>query len=112
MALDAVETKPQMSMQTTSAPLAANSTAIARPIPRAAPVTTAVLPVSIEPRPGRMGPALCSGEGSGMGWPFNSRGSVSERPSGVAAARGARCGRSDGGAQHRAAHEEIAACGI
>jgi hypothetical protein len=43
MAFDAGETGPAMSIATTSAPLAAISTAIARPIPRAAPVTTATL---------------------------------------------------------------------
>ena len=60
----------QMSSATTSAPLAANSTAMARPMPRAAPVTTATLPVSCDPRPGRIGPALLSAGGSGIGWPL------------------------------------------
>ena len=59
-AFEAGETGPAISMATTSAPLAANSTAMARPMPRAAPVTTATLPASIEPRPGRIGPALRS----------------------------------------------------
>jgi hypothetical protein len=37
-------TGPAMSIAMTSAPFAAYSTAIARPIPRAAPVTTATFP--------------------------------------------------------------------
>ena len=49
-------TGPAMSIATTSAPFAAISTAIARPMPRAAPVTTATLPASIDPRPGRHRP--------------------------------------------------------
>ena len=60
LALEAGDTGPAISTPTTSAPLAANSTAMARPMPRAAPVTTATLPVNCEPRPGRTGPALCS----------------------------------------------------
>ena len=74
---------PAMSIATTSAPLAAISTAIARPMPRAAPVTTATLPASIDPRPGRTGPALLSGGGSGMGWPSSVFGAVSVRAPGA-----------------------------
>jgi hypothetical protein len=44
IAFEAGETGPAISMATTSAPFAAISTAIARPMPRAAPVTTATLP--------------------------------------------------------------------
>jgi hypothetical protein len=50
---------------------------MARPIPRAAPVTTATFPESEVPRPGRTGPALLSGPGSGTGWPSSTRGSTS-----------------------------------
>ena len=56
-----------MSIATTSAPFAANSTAIARPIPRAAPVTIATFPASDDPRPGTIGPADRSGGGTGYG---------------------------------------------
>ena len=68
---------PAMSTATMSAPFAAISTAIARPIPRAAPVTTATLPARLEPRPGTTGPELCAAEGSGMGLPANSFGALS-----------------------------------
>ena len=77
-AFEAGETGPAMSMATTSAPLTAISTATARPMPRAAPVTTATLSCSIEPRPGRMGPALRSGGGSGIGFPSSTLGAWSE----------------------------------
>ena len=53
---------------------AAISTAMARPMPRAAPVTTATLSCSMEPRPGRMGPALRSVGGSGIGLPSRTLG--------------------------------------
>jgi hypothetical protein len=43
-AFEAGETGPAMSMATTLAPLAAISSAMARPMPLAAPVTTATLP--------------------------------------------------------------------
>jgi hypothetical protein len=60
-------TGPAMSSATTSAPFAANSTAMARPIPRAAPVTIATFPASDDPRPGMIGPADRSGGGAGYG---------------------------------------------
>jgi hypothetical protein len=66
-----------MSVATMSAPFAASSTAIARPIPRAAPVTTATLPERLDPRPGAMGPEVCDGDGSGIGLPANAFGSLS-----------------------------------
>jgi len=46
---------------TISAPLAAISTAIARPMPLAAPVTMATLSCSIDPQAGRMGPDAALG---------------------------------------------------
>ena len=76
-ALEAGLTGPAISIATTSAPLAANSTAIARPMPRAAPVTTATLPFSMEPRPGRTGPALLLAGGSGTLSPSSVSGPVS-----------------------------------
>jgi hypothetical protein len=57
-ASDAVLTGPQMSMAAISAPLSAISTAIARPMPRAGPVTTANFPRSSVPRPALIGPEL------------------------------------------------------
>src|SRR5262249_37558186 len=75
-------TGPAMSSTTTSAPFAANSTAIARPIPRAAPVTIATFPVSDDPRPGTIGPAVRSGDGTGYGPATGSAtGSMSARAS-------------------------------
>jgi hypothetical protein len=68
---------PAISTATMSAPLAANSTAIARPIPRAGPVTTATLLERLDPRPGATGPELCEPEGSGMGLPASSFGALS-----------------------------------
>jgi hypothetical protein len=76
-AFDAGETGPAISTATMSAPFAASSTAIARPIPRAAPVTTATLPERFDPRPGTTGPELCDGDGSGMALPANSFGALS-----------------------------------
>jgi hypothetical protein len=58
-------TGPANSRAMTSAPFAANSTAIARPIPRAAPVTTAIFPASVDPRSGRIAPAVLSAGGTG-----------------------------------------------
>ena len=52
---------------------------MARPIPRAAPVTTADLPFNADPRPGVTGPALFSGLGSGTASPFKTGGAVSVR---------------------------------
>jgi hypothetical protein len=76
-ALDAEETGPAMSTATMSAPFAAISTAMARPIPLAAPVTTATFPARLDPRPATTGPELWEGDGSGIGLPASSFGALS-----------------------------------